>query len=594
MRASTVEESVELHFRVEARPTAAHRLSSPQALRMRGRAAGSDGEHELAICLLQQAVSLSSAATPDLLALAEAFEQADRLRDAAAAFEWATRSAPAHAGPMRGLGRVLHRLGDYEEAEGIFARLLSLNPVDIDARVSLGRARRARGDRAGALDALEGAVRQVPGDPAAALELAQTFFESGAPDRALRALRKAGDPPGPEIAALRASCVAALGDVDGARGVLLRAQAVLSPDDPRAACLQPGLSLADVAEGHAQEAVSRLRSAFSQGAAPTPAQATAFAAAAIAVGRPEDALDSIDAAAAGPVTVSESAALAFARGDLLAASGHHGPAFLSWLEGNHRDPGVWSSDRAWDQVDRTRAWYSPRVVRSSSGAPRARDVVVVVGAPGSGAGRIAALLAQHPGVDAAPLGDPIAAAREAVPRRVGRPWPDCLDWVGLPSASRAARRAMGLDPSPRARPAGRTVLRLGARGLFDLGAVPAILPGARIVLVTRNPWDRSLSLFRRHLHGDGLEHSTALDDLAAAAEVADALTDHWRAAFRRPLTEVSFEALVQRPQATLAALAADLEMTDFSPGAGSALRTDAVGRWAHFARWLGPVGELTG
>ena len=594
MRAPTFEETVELHLHVPARPAAGRHLSNPTALRMRGRVAVSDGQHDLAIALLRHAVSLSSAATPDLLALAEAFERADRIDDAAATYEWAARRSPAQVGPMRGLGRVLLSLGRFDEAEGIFARLLSLNPVDIDARVALGRARRARGDRAGALDALEGAVRQVPGDPTAALELAQTHFEAGAPDRALRALRKAGDPPGPEAAALRAACVGALGDTDSARSMLLRAQSVLRRDDPRSACLQPGLSQADVTDGHAVDALSRLDAALPAGARPSPAHATAFAAAAIAAGCPDEGLKRVEAAAAGPVTVAQSAALAFARGDLLAAADRPGPAFLAWLEGNHRDPGAWSSDRAWDQVDRTRSWYSPAVVRSSSGAPRARDVVVVVGAPGSGAGRVAALLAHHPAVDGSPLGGPIAAVRESLPRKVGRPWPDCLDWVGLPAASRAARRAMGLPAAPPARTAGRTVLRLGARGLFDLGAIPAILPGARIVLVTRNPWDRALSLFRRHLHGEGLEHTTTLDDLAAADAVDVALTDHWRGAFRRPLIEVNFEALVQRPKATLAALADDLEMTDFAPDAGADLRSDAVGRWVHYARWLGPVGELSG
>ncbi len=594
MRAPNFEETVELHLYVPARPAAGRHLSNPVALRMRGRVAASDGQHDLAISLLRHAVSLSSAATPDLLALAEAFERADRMDDAAATYEWATRRSPAQVGPMRGLGRALQSLGRFDEAEGIFARLLSLNPVDIDARVALGRARRARGDRAGALDALEGAVRQVPGDPTAALELAQTYLEAGAPDRALRALRKAGDPPGPEAAALRASCVGALGDTAAAHSVLLRAQSVLAQDDPRGACLQPGLSQADVSDGHAVDALSRLDTTLEPGVRPSPAHAIAFAFAAIAAGCPDEGLQRVQAAAAGPTTVAEAASLAFARGDLLAAAGRPGPAFLAWLEGNHRDPGVWSGDRAWDQVERTRSWYSPAVVRSSSGAPRARDVVVVVGAPGSGAGRVASLLAHHPAVEGAPLGDPIAAVRETLPRKVGRPWPDCLDWVGLPSAARSARRAMGLAPSSSARPAGRTVLRLGPSGLFDLGCIPAILPGARIVLVTRNPWDRALSLFRRHLHGDGLEHTTALDDLAAADAVDRALTDHWRDAFRRPLIEVNFEELVQRPQATLATLAADLDLTDFAADVGADLRGDAVGRWMNFARWLGPVGELSG
>ncbi len=217
---------------------------------------------------------------------------------------------------------------------------------------------------------------------------------------------------------------------------------------------------------------------------------------------------------------------------------------------------------------------------------------MVVGAPGAGAGLVAELLAEHTQVRQACSPIRSEAVRESLPRRVGRPWPDCLDWLGSRGVATSARRAMGLERQ--SSPHARSVLHLGPRGLLEVGAVARLLPGARILFVERNSWDQGLSLFRRPLRGQGLEHSGSFEDIARATTRLSELSAHWRLNLPDSPLRLSFDDLLCRPQATLRALTDSLGLQAFDDEHPifDRIRPGGHQRWARYARWLGPLGEL--
>ena len=217
-----------------------------------------------------------------------------------------------------------------------------------------------------------------------------------------------------------------------------------------------------------------------------------------------------------PATQPESARIAFARGAMHDAQGQPATAMLCWNQGNHMLRGSWRPDRVERLADDARTWFSKADLgrRFDQSGQWAGAITVVVGAPGSGVGLVTRLLrpvrgpcpcrraTRWRGSDTCCPGGSVARGRTV--------------WTGsgCNGAARAALKAMGLGRF-QTRATGRPVFMLGGHGLFDVGAVSMLLPGARVVLVTRNPWDAGLSQFRRLLRGPGLDYTSSLSHIAS-------------------------------------------------------------------------------
>lgn len=574
-----------LHVVVAARPAKAWLAPTPVALRVRGEEAQREGDPVLAAELLRQAASLSNGATADLVALGLALEGAGELESAAQALGRAVLQASASALPIQALARVLRKLGRFEEAERALAHLLSLNPVDVSTRAALGSVRLELGDIQGALQALTGAIRQVPDSPEVASVLAEAWLQAGRPGRARKVLARlpaeAARGRGPSLAAAEIALATA---APKAAAEALAPHVDQPSRSPRwlAAAMQVA-----VQSGRADEAWSWFAAHERGGGTLDARLLEAAAGAATSAGDPHVVLASIGEHLARPLAADDRTRLLFARGDLLDRTGDPDGAALSWLEGNARLGGTFLADEAWDRVADLQTCFSPNRLAQGSRAPMARGVIIVVGAPGAGAGAVASLLAEHAEVsDVTPTGG-LPALEETLPRYTGRPWPDSLSGLGRSRAVAAARHALGLPGRPR----GRVVLQLGGAGLFGLGALPLILPGARIVLVHRNAWDQGLSQFRRPLRGPGLEHTSRLEDIAAMDAVYRELLGYWRFALPVAPVEVSYDRLATQPEATLGRLLRNLNLAP-QPALAHRIHARGHGRWARYARWLGPVGEL--
>jgi hypothetical protein len=79
-----------------------------------------------------------------------------------------------------------------------------------------------------------------------------------------------------------------------------------------------------------------------------------------------------------------------------------------------------------------------------------------------------------------------------------------------------------------------------------LGAIHRALPGAKLVLVTREPLDGCFAMYRT-LFGEAYPFSYDFDDLAKYYAAYERLMDHWRACLGDALCEITYDDLVSDP-----------------------------------------------
>jgi len=87
-----------------------------------------------------------------------------------------------------------------------------------------------------------------------------------------------------------------------------------------------------------------------------------------------------------------------------------------------------------------------------------------------------------------------------------------------------------------------------------VGAIMAMLPAARVVIVRRDPLENCLACYRQFLANN--EYARTFDDLAAYWRDFDRATRHWLAAYPQRVYENVYEELVADPQAKIRELLA--------------------------------------
>jgi len=85
-----------------------------------------------------------------------------------------------------------------------------------------------------------------------------------------------------------------------------------------------------------------------------------------------------------------------------------------------------------------------------------------------------------------------------------------------------------------------------------VGAIRAMLPGARIIMVRRDPLETCLSCYRQRLANS--EYTRTFDDLAAAWRDFDRTVRHWRMLHPTHVYESIYEEFVVEPEAKIRAL----------------------------------------
>lgn len=267
----------------------------------------------------------------------------------------------------------------------------------------------------------------------------------------------------------------------------------------------------------------------------------------------------LDATAQRPdVSPADRQLLDFALGQALEDAGEHEKALAAFHRANAaaRAAHPWSGSAFAARIDAIQAAFehAPSAQPSSQG----REVIFLVGLPRSGSTLIEQVLAAHPDVEGASELPYLGQVIEAESRRRGRPFPA---WAGDASAddwTRLGQRYLQLSARWRQHTPIATD-KLPDNWLY-VGAIRAMLPGARIIDCRREPLETCWSCYKQ-LFAPGLAtFSYAFDSLAQYWQACERLGDLWARMHPDHVRVQTYEALVGDPEAQIRELLAFCEL----------------------------------
>lgn len=183
---------------------------------------------------------------------------------------------------------------------------------------------------------------------------------------------------------------------------------------------------------------------------------------------------------------------------------------------------------------------------------RGSDVIFVVSLPRSGSTVVEHILAAHPRVEGAGELPVLANLVQAESQRRGEPFPA---WVAHAEPDDWAR--LGEDYLARTAAARRGRPVLVDKALFNwplVGAIRAMLPGARIVNCRRDALETCWSIYRQRFARGQQAFAYDLQSIAACWTDYDRLMFHWHARHPGRIHELSYERLVAEPEPSIRAL----------------------------------------
>ena len=465
---------------------------------------------------------LSPNAIDQVLRAAHALELG-RASDADAALQILLKTHSAHPEVLRLLSGLHSLQGHPHEAVAIMQRAVALRPRDALYRNTLGAAFIGAQRYDEAIDTLRDATARDPNLAVAWFNLGLALMRSMRVREASDALRRAVAlaPDQFNARVILGDTLRAAGDVQGAIAEYRRVLA----QESRAGMAWWGLAeLRNVPFDSGD--IARMRDAFASNAGVADRVATGMALA--------KALDD-----------TRDYAGAF---DALAAAHRLMRDRVRWDAAAHRQA-----------VDRVLDAFTP----PPSGADDAalgREAIFVVSLPRSGSTLIEQMLAAHSQVEGAgELPDvPAVLTEESTQRRQHFP-----QWVATMSPqdwTRLGRRY--LQRTARWRETRPRFTDKLPYNWFYSGAIHAMLPSARIVIVRRDPLETCFSCYRQHLADN--EYARDFNDLAAFWRDFDRAAAHWARLYPARVTQVQYEQLIAQPEQTVRDLLAfcDLPFED--------------------------------
>jgi tetratricopeptide (TPR) repeat protein len=172
-----------------------------------------------------------------------------------------------------------------------------------------------------------------------------------------------------------------------------------------------------------------------------------------------------------------------------------------------------------------------------------REVVFVVGLPRSGTTLVEQILASHSTVEGAGELPDLSLVLSEESRRRGKPFPR---WVS--EMEPADWRRLGdryLERTAYWRTQRPTFIDKMPSNWMYIGAIRAMLPGARIVVCRRDPLETCFSCYRQHLAGN--DYARTFTDLAAFWRDFDRSAGFWSRLHPSRIYEHSYEGLVADP-----------------------------------------------
>lgn len=448
----------------------------------------------------------------------------------------------ASLGLLSEAGQALGRR-QIDRAERSLVRVLALAPRCAEANRLQGIAAQMRGNFPQALQSLKAAVAACPDDAMLQMNLGSVLSESGDLDAGLSHLERACE-LGPKRAA-------AWYNLGLAFKKQIRAEEAIAPLQ-RALALDPGhvaarLSLADtqVSLGEIPAAVRNYREILKR----QPAHPKAWFELANLKTVPFDSGDVVQLRrllkrADMPPEVRIS--LGFALSKALEDQNDHPGAFDVLAEANalKRRHVSWDASAESADIDEImRSFDTPRPAPLD--ATLGREVIFIVSLPRSGSTLAEQILASHPQVEGANEITDLPQVIEEESSRRGQPFPQ---WVASATAADWSRLGRSyLQRTERWRQQRR---RFTDKNLINwrlVGAMLAMLPGARVVLCHRDPLETCLACYRQ-LFSNGALFSYDLQEMVSYWRDYTRLSRHWRQLYPEQIIDFDYESLLDEPE----------------------------------------------
>ena len=203
----------------------------------------------------------------------------------------------------------------------------------------------------------------------------------------------------------------------------------------------------------------------------------------------------------------------------------------------------WNADAFSAGITAIRQAFTPPPVAAAE--PLGNEVIFIISLPRSGSTLVEQILASHSSVEGAgELPDlPLALAEES--RRRGAPFPQ---WVRAMQPADWARLGQRYLERTRHWRRQRPVFtdKLPNNWMY-IGAIRAMLPGARIIACRRDPLETCFSCYRQHLAGS--EYTRSFDHIAAFWRDFDRSIRHWHTLHPSQVFEHEYEQLLADPEA---------------------------------------------
>lgn len=436
---------------------------------------------------------------------------------ARAAISAAAAQAPGSQDVVRMLALLDFEAGEYAYAHERFAQAMRCGPADALLHRQFAHALEAAGELQAAFDLRKSAVELLPHSPLARFDLGEHCFAYEDMDDAVTMLEEAVRlAPGYVPALLKlGSALVYVGRIE--EGAVAYRQVLAKHPDLGAAWF----SLANIKTlpFEVQE-IAEMRRLLGAGR----------------VGDPDRLL------------------IEFALAKACEDAGQYEVAFklLSDANGRKRNQVGWSARQFSQQVRHAEQVFAtpPRGVDDPTFGG---NVIFIVGLPRSGTTLTEQIIAAHSRVEGGNelndlgrvLTDECVRLQQAYPEWVARATPD--DW------RRLGQRYLDLTSRWRRR---RPIFtdKMPSNWLF-IGAIRAMLPGARIVVCRRDPLENCWSCFKQYFF-EGWDFSFSLDDLAAYWRDFDRNVSGWVSQHSRHVREQSYEALLQDPESEIRGLLA--------------------------------------
>ena len=437
-------------------------------------------------------------------------ELARRQFDAASATLASVLATAPGCAPALGLTAIAAQMqGRHDRAIACFHEALETQPGDAGLHAGLGISLFESGDVEGAIAVLRRACELAPDVASGWYNLGKALKLQVHTEEAIETLRHALrlDPSNVPARLTLADALASIGEADGAAGELRRILKA-RPTDAHAWFALVNLKVVPLSA----EDTETLRRNFEQ-----------------AAGAPEDRV-LFGFALARALEDQGDYAASF---DILRRANRLQRRRMRWNAAEHR-AGIAAIESAF-------ATGVPAPVDPAQG----REVIFIASIPRSGSSLIEQILASHPEVEGANEITDLPRIVDAESTRRGRPWPEWVlqataaDWHRL-GGEYLARTARWRVRKPRFTDKNLVTWKY-------IGAVLAMLPAARVVVVHRDPVEACLACYRQWF-ASGTQFAYDLDDMADYCIDFTRLSRFWLRRFPDRVFDLQYEALLDGPE----------------------------------------------